>query len=59
MDVGIAGIAMAVVSGAISFLVGRWLSRRRRAKKAGHALLASRATQSRQVRRAGERRGRR
>ena len=57
MDVGILGVGVAVVSGAISFVVGRWLSRKRREKKAGQALLATRAAQSRQVRRAGERRG--
>jgi type II secretory pathway pseudopilin PulG len=53
------GIAIAVVSGSISFVVGRWLSRKRRGKKAESELLAARAAQSRQVRRAGERRGRR
>ena len=59
MDVGILGVAIAVVSGVISFMAGRWLSRKRREKKAGQALLATRAAQSRQVRRAGARRGRR
>ena len=59
MDVGILGVAIAMVSGVVSFLAGRWLSRKRREKKAGQALLATRAAQSRQVRRAGERRGRR
>ena len=59
MDVGILGVAIAMVSGVVSFMAGRWLSRKRREKKAEQALLATRAAQSRQVRRAGERRGRR
>ena len=59
MDVGILGVGIAVISGTISFVVGRWLSRKRREKKAGQALLATRAARSRQVRRAGARRGRR
>jgi len=58
MEIGILGVAIALASGLISFVVGRWLSRARREKKAGQVLLATRAAQSRQVRRAGERRGR-
>jgi len=57
MDVGIVGIGIAVVSGTASFLIGRWLSRRRREKKAVSALMATRAAQSRQVRRARQRKG--
>ena len=53
------GLGIAVVSGLISFMVGRWLSRKRREKKAVRELQATRAAQSRQVRRADERRGRR
>jgi len=60
MEAGLVmGVAIAVVSGSISFAVGRWLSRKRRAKKAESDLLATGAAQSRQVRRAGERRERR
>ena len=58
MDVGILGVAIAMVSGMVSFMAGRWLSRKRREKKAEQALLATRAAQSRQVRRAKERSGR-
>jgi len=56
MEAGLVmGIAIAVISGSISFAVGRWLSRKRRAKKAQSDLLATRAAQSRQVRRAQQR----
>lgn len=58
MEVGTIAIVIAGVSGLISFLVGRYLSRNRRAKRATQARIAAEATQSRQVRRARERRGR-
>lgn len=55
MEVGIIGLVIAVVSGLGSFLLGRWLSKRRRQKKADQARAAIEAGQSRQVRRARER----
>lgn len=57
MEVGPVAIAVALVSGLASFLIGRWLSKGRREKKAAKARAAAEATQSRQVRRARERRG--
>ncbi|RZI71168.1 MAG: hypothetical protein EOP80_15555 [Variovorax sp.] len=59
MEIGALAIVIAVVSGLISFLIGRWLSRGRRERKASKARAAAEATQSRQVRRARERRGQR
>lgn len=59
MEVGTLAIVIAVVSGVVSFLVGRWLSRGRREKKAARERAAAEATQSRQVRRARERRDQR
>ena len=56
METGTFAIVIAVVSGLVSFLVGRWLSRGRREKKAARERAAAQATQSRQVRRARERR---
>ena len=40
MDIGILGLIIAVVSGLASFVLGRWLSNKRRQKKAiaAHAL---------------------
>ena len=58
MEVGPIAIVVALVSGLVSFLVGRWLSKGRRERKAAKERLAAEATQSRQVRRARERRGR-
>ena len=55
MEVGIIGLVIAVLSGLASFAVGRWLSKRRRQKKADEARAAAEAGQSRQVRRARER----
>jgi len=55
MDIGIIGLVIAVVSGLGSFVLGRWLSTRRRQKKAAQAREAAEAGQSRQVRRARER----
>lgn len=57
MEVGPLAIAIALVSGLASFLIGRWLSRGRREKKAAEARAAAQANQSRQVRRARKRRG--
>ncbi|MDM0022945.1 hypothetical protein [Variovorax saccharolyticus] len=55
MEIGIIGIVIAVVSGLGSFVLGRWLSTRRRQKKAVQARAVAEAGQSRQVRRARER----
>ena len=59
MEIGILGIVVAVVCGLASFLVTRWLSRRRQQKEADQARVAAEAGQSRQVRRARERQQRR
>lgn len=59
MEIGIIGLAIAVLSGLASFVLGRWLSNRRRQKKAEQARAAAEAGQSRQVRRAQERQRRR
>jgi type II secretory pathway pseudopilin PulG len=58
MDIGIVGIVIILVSGVGSFAVGRWLSTKRRAKKQADRRAAEHAAQSRQVRRARERKGR-
>ncbi|MBO9514816.1 MAG: hypothetical protein J7549_11915 [Variovorax sp.] len=55
MEVGVIGLIVALVSGLASFALGRWLSKRRREKKALEARAAEYASQSRQVRRARER----
>ena len=55
MEIGIIGLVIAVLSGLASFVLGRWLSKRRRQKKADQARAAAEAAQSRQVRRARER----
>lgn len=58
-SIGIVGLVIVVVSGLGSFVLGRWLSNKRRAKKDAERRAAEQATQSRQVRRARERRDRR
>ena len=56
MEIGIIGLRdRAWLSGLASFVLGRWLSKRRRQKKAEQARAAAEAGQSRQVRRARER----
>ncbi|MDN8613790.1 hypothetical protein [Variovorax ginsengisoli] len=55
MEIGIIGLVIALLSGLASFALGRWLSKRRREKKADQARAAAEAGQSRQVRRARER----
>jgi type II secretory pathway pseudopilin PulG len=55
MEIGIIGLLIAVLSGLASFVLGRWLSKRRRQKKAEQARAVAEAGQSRQVRRARER----
>ncbi len=57
MEIGPIAIVVAAVSGLISFVVARWLSRSRREKKAKQQQAAADAKQSRQVRRARQRRG--
>jgi len=56
MEVGAIAIGIAVVSGTASFLIGRKLSRNRREKKTQQEVAAVQANESRQVRRARERR---
>ncbi|HSV57969.1 MAG TPA: hypothetical protein VLJ19_03645 [Variovorax sp.] len=58
MDIGIVGIVIILVSGVGSFALGRWLSTKRRAKKQAEKRAAELANQTRQVRRARERKGR-
>ena len=58
MDISTIGLIVAVVCGIGSFALGRWLSRKRREKKALEARAAEYASQSRQVRRARERKRR-
>lgn len=55
-DIGLIGIVIVVVSGIGSFALGRYISNKRRAKKAAEKRAAEQAAQSRQVRRARERR---
>ncbi|MDM0107861.1 hypothetical protein QTH97_23140 [Variovorax sp. J22R24] len=59
MEIGILGLVIAVVSGLASYALGRWLSNKRRQKKADQARAIAEAGQSRQVRRARERQRRR
>ncbi len=59
IDVSTLGLAIAVVTGIGSFLLGRRLSRGRAERKRARERAAAEATQSRQVRRARERSGRR
>lgn len=56
-DIGLIDILVLIVSGACTFTLARWLSRRRREEKHKRERKAAEATQSRQVRRARERRG--
>ena len=51
-SIGVAGVVLAVVSGSVSFVIGRILSRKRREKKALRDRVAAQAGDSRQVRRA-------
>ncbi|MBU1360050.1 MAG: hypothetical protein KJ901_15010 [Gammaproteobacteria bacterium] len=57
MDIGFVGIVAFALSGLASFLIGRWLSRGRRKKKAERERLEREASESRQVRRARQRKG--
>ncbi|RYZ09987.1 MAG: hypothetical protein EOO24_09380 [Comamonadaceae bacterium] len=56
-NAGTIGLVIAVASGVGSFVLGRWLSRKRRAAKAERERAAARAGESRQVRRARQRSG--
>ena len=58
LDIGLVGIVIILVTGIGSFVLGRWLSTKRRAKKHAEKRAAEHAAQSRQVRRARERKGR-
>ncbi len=58
MDVGPIAIVVGLISGLVSFLIGRWLSRNRREKKAQEQCAVVESGQSRQVRRARERKQR-
>jgi hypothetical protein len=57
MEFGIVGILFFLVSCGGSYALSRWLGRRRRDEKSRREKLAAEATQSRQVRRARQRRG--
>ncbi len=56
MEFGALGIFVLVVSSACSFLLARWLGKRRRDARREREKRAAEAAQSRQVRRARERR---
>jgi uncharacterized membrane protein YdjX (TVP38/TMEM64 family) len=56
MDFGPVGIFVLVVTSACSFLLARWLGKRRRDARRERERRAAEAGQSRQVRRARERR---
>jgi hypothetical protein len=56
MEFGPLGIFVLVVSSACSFLLARWLGKRRRDARREREKRAAEAAQSRQVRRARERR---
>ncbi len=56
MEFGVVGILFFLVSGVGSYALSRWLARRRE-DKARRDRLSAQATQSRQVRRARQRRG--
>lgn len=56
MELTPAAILILLVTGIGSFVLGRWLSRGRRAKRQVKELAAKRASETRQQRRARERR---
>lgn len=58
MDFGPVGLFVLVVTSAASFLFARWLSKRMRDKRRERERRAEEASQSRQVRRARERKRR-
>ena len=55
-EMGIAGLMILLASAGVSFVLGRWLSRRRREKTAQRERAVAEAGRSRQVRRAQDRR---
>ncbi len=57
MEFGAVGIAFFLVACIGSFALSRWLSKRRREDRRNRERAASEAVQSRQVRRARQRRG--
>jgi len=59
LDFGVVGTIVLIASCIGSFALARFLSRKRRARKAERDRAAALASQSRQVRRAHERRGKR
>lgn len=59
MDIHPLGILILMASGAASFVLGRWFSRRHRSRKQERERIAREAAQSRQVRRANQRRNQR
>lgn len=58
IDLSLAGLVLAVLTGIGSFFVGRHLRRKRMDKRRAHDRAMAQAVQSRQVRRARERRER-
>jgi uncharacterized membrane protein YdjX (TVP38/TMEM64 family) len=56
MDVGVIATAVAVVSGTACFFIARKLSRNRKEKKVQKEVAVAKSNESRQVRRARERR---
>ena len=56
MEVGAIAIGLAVVSGTACFFIARKLSRNRQEKKAQREVAVAKSNESRQVRRARERR---
>lgn len=59
MDIGPLGIALLLLSTVCSFALGRWISRKRRARQTAERQAAALAGQSRQVRRAAARQSKR
>lgn len=55
LDLSTLGLVLASLTGVGSFVLGRYLRRRRLEKRAARERIAEEATQSRQVRRAKER----
>ena len=56
LEVSVVGILVMLLTAAASFLVGRWLSRGWRAKRRAKDVATARAAETRQQRRARERR---
>lgn len=56
LDPSVVGVLVMLFMAAVSFLLGRWLSRNWRAKRRAKDIAAARAKETRQQRRARERR---